>query len=361
MSRSYKVGGYRPGLDPGKPRKAEGRLSETIITNGRPATQMPAFGGALSKGDISALASYVTTPLAFEPSWTADDITSTRTLDPSYKPAERPVFRGDPMNITLVVETGDHHVSVLDGDNFSILDRFATPFAVHGGPKFSPDGRYVFIMSRDGWVQKYDIWSLKEVGRIRAGLNSRNIAMSHDGRWLAVANYLPDTLTILSTDNLSVVKVIDVKGKDGTPSRVSAVYQAPNRKSFVLALKDAPEIWEVATSPDAGPYHDGFVHSFEAGMEESLAAERGLFARRRIIISAPLDDFFFTPDYRNLIGSNRAGDKGVVVNLDVGREVAELPLPGMPHLGSGITWEISRPPCHGNTSSQGGYSLRHRH
>ena len=63
------------------------------------------------------------------------------------------------MNITLVVETGDHHVSVLDGDTFEVLDRFETPFAVHGGPKFTPDGRYVFIMSRDGWVQKYDIWA----------------------------------------------------------------------------------------------------------------------------------------------------------------------------------------------------------
>lgn len=334
-----RLGGTGPALIPESLGKLKGNTLESVITNGRPATQMPAFGDTLSKGDISALASYVTTPLAFEPSWTADDITSTRTLDTSYKPAERPVFSGDPMNITLVVETGDHHVSVLDGDNFSILDRFATPFAVHGGPKFSPDGRYVFIMSRDGWVQKYDIWSLKEVGRIRAGLNSRNIAMSHDGQWLAVANYLPDTLTIISTRDLSVIKVIDVKGKDGMPSRVSAVYQAPDRKSFVLALKDAPEIWEVATSPDAGPYHDGFVHSFESGMEESLAAERGLFARRRIMISAPLDDFFFTPGYRNLIGSNRAGDKGVVVNLDVGREIAELPLPGMPHLGSGITWE----------------------
>ena len=187
-------------------------------------------------------------------------------------------------------------------------------------------------------MQKYDIWSLKEVGRVRAGLNSRNIAMSHDGKWLAVANYLPETLTILSTADLSVVKVLDVKAKDGTPSRVSAVYQAPQRKSFILALKDAPEIWEVATDPNAGPYHDGFVHSYEAGMEESLDAQKGLFARRRIVISAPLDDFFFTPNYSNLIGTNRDGDKGVVVNLVVGREIAELPLPGMPHLGSGITW-----------------------
>jgi DNA-binding beta-propeller fold protein YncE len=28
-----------------------------------------------------------------------------------------------------------------------------------------------------------------------------------------------------------------------------------------------------------------------------------------------------------------------VVNLNVGREIAELPLEGMPHLGSGISWE----------------------
>jgi DNA-binding beta-propeller fold protein YncE len=236
------------------------------------------------------------------------------------------------------VETGDHHVSVLDGDTFEVLDRFATPFAVHGGPKFSPDGRYVFVMSRDGWVQKYDIWSLQVVGQVRAGLNSRNIAMSHDGQWLAVANYLPQTLTILSMADLSVVRVIDVIDRKGQPSRVSAVYQAPDRRSFVLALKDAPEIWEIATDPAAGPFHDGFVHSYEASMEEALGAEEGLFARRRIDIDEPLDDFFFSPDYRNLIGTNREGTKGEVINLDVGRKIAELPLPGMPHLGSGISW-----------------------
>ena len=30
--------------------------------------------------------------------------------------------------------------------------------------------------------------------------------------------------------------------------------------------------------------------------------------------------------------------RGVGSNLNVGREIAELPLPGMPHLGSGISW-----------------------
>jgi WD40 repeat protein len=334
-----RLGGTGPALIPESLGRLKGEPLQAIIAQGRVATQMPGFKAMLTPEEIAAVADFIGTDLAEPPVWTEAEIEATRALRDDYVAAATPVFSADPMNITLVVETGDHHVSVLDGDSFEVLDRFETPFAVHGGPKFSPDGRYVFIMSRDGWVQKYDIWSLAEVGRVRAGLNSRNIAMSKDGKWLAVANYLPRTLTILSTDDLSVVKIRDVIGIEGQPSRVSAVYQAPQRDSFVLALKDVPEIWEVATSPEAGPYHDGFVHSFEKGMEESLAAEEGLFARRRIMVEAPLDDFFFTPDYQNLIGANREGNTGVVVNLVVGREIADLPLPGMPHLGSGITWE----------------------
>jgi WD40 repeat protein/cytochrome c553 len=334
-----RLGATGPALIPESLTYLKGDAVSSVILKGRPATQMPAFETVLAPDEIEALATYIKSPLPEPPRWDQADIAATRVMAADYTPAAAPTFNADPLNITLVVETGDHHVSVLDSDNFAVLDRFPTPYAVHGGPKFSPDGRFVFIMSRDGWVQKYDIWALKEVGRVRAGLNSRNIAMSQDGKWLAVANYLPQTLTILSTEDLSVAKVIAIEAKDGKPSRVSAVYQAPDRKSFILALKDAPEIWEIGTSPDAGPFHEGFVHSHEAGMEESLVAEKGLFARRRIAIGAPLDDFFFTPRHHNLIGTNREGDKGVVVNLDVGREIASLPLPGMPHLGSGITWE----------------------
>jgi DNA-binding beta-propeller fold protein YncE len=333
-----RLGAIGPALIPETLGRMRGPNLEAVIRDGRAATQMPAFGNELDGDRIAAIAAYLGEPLAEVPEWGEAEIKASRSLSPDYKAASEPQWRADPMNITLVVETGDHHVSVLDGDTFDVLDRFPTPFAVHGGPKFSPDGRYVFIMSRDGWVQKYDIWSLAEVGRIRAGLNSRNIAMSHDGKWLAVANYLPMTLTVLSTDDLSVARVMDVISKDGAPSRVSAVYQAPVRKSFILALKDATEIWEVATDPDADPVYEGFVHSREKGMIEAIASSEGLFARRRIETAQPLDDFFFTPDYRFLIGAARDGARGVVVNLNVGREVAELPLSGLPHLGSGISW-----------------------
>ena len=335
---SGRLGGTGPALIPETLQRMKPEALGAIIAKGRVATQMPAFSGELAPEEIASLAAHLKTPLANPPSWSASDIAASLSLNRAYAAAPAPVFKADPLNLFLVVETGDHHVSVIDGDTFERLDRFPTPFAVHGGPKFTSDGRFVFIMSRDGWVQKYDIWSLQEVGRVRAGLNSRNIAISADGKWLAVANYLPRTLTILAASDLAVARIFDVADRSGAPSRVSAVYQAPNRNSFVLALKDVPEIWEIATDPDAGPVHEGLVHSHESGMVEALASSQGLFARRRIAVSQPLDDFFFDPDYRNLIGASREGDKGVVVNLTVGREIAELPLPGMPHLGSGISW-----------------------
>lgn len=333
-----RMGGTGPALIPETLSRLKGDAIARTIADGRAQTQMPSFSGTLSADDIAALSAYVSKPLDKVPSWTEQDITASRAFSAGYKRPDKPSFSADPLNLFIVVETGDHHVSILDGDTFDRLARITSPFAVHGGPKFSPDGRFVFIMSRDGWVQKVDIWSLQEVGRVRAGLNSRNIAMSKDGKWLAVANYLPHTLTILSADDLSVARIFDVEDAKGATSRVSAVYQAPTRDSFILALKDVPEIWEIATNPNAEPVFEGFVHSHEKGMKEALASSSGLFARRRIAVTQPLDDFFFDPDYRNLIGAARDGGKAVVVNLIVGREIATLDLPGMPHLGSGISW-----------------------
>jgi DNA-binding beta-propeller fold protein YncE len=50
-----------------------------------------------------------------------------------------------------------------------------------------------------------------------------------------------------------------------------------------------------------------------------------------------LDDFFIDQDYVQIAGSSRDG-KGQVVDLDLGRAVTELALPGLPHLSSAITW-----------------------
>jgi mono/diheme cytochrome c family protein/DNA-binding beta-propeller fold protein YncE len=333
-----RLGAQGPALLPDNLGRLTGARAAAVIAEGRGATQMPAVGQTLDKADIAALAAYIATPLATLPVWGAAEIAASRVISATPSHLERPTHGADPMNLFVVVEAGDHHATILDGDRFEPLARFPTRFALHGGPKFTPDGRFVFFMSRDGWVTKYDLWTLTTLAEVRAGINSRNIALSRDGKLIAVANYLPHSLVILSSDDLSVEKVFDAKDKKGQSSRVSAVYQARPRDSFIAALKDVPEIWEIATDPNAPAVYSGFVHSHEKGMIEALPSSQGLFALRRIEVPEPLDDFFFDPAYRNLIGSAREGKSAIVVNLTVGRDIKTLELPGLPHLGSGIAW-----------------------
>lgn len=325
--------------------------AEKTITAGRVATQMPAFSGTLSPGEIQALAQWLYTPVSPRPSWTEADIRRSRVV-PTPDPADPAPTRGprDPLNLFVVVEGGDHHVSLVDGDSFTVITRFASRYALHGGPKFSPDGRYVYFASRDGWLTKYDLQAFRVVAEVRAGLNTRNAAVSGDGRYVVAANYLPHTLVIFDAD-LQPVKVLDAQSLDGKDSsRVSAVYDAAPRKSFLVALKDLPEMWEISYDPQAAPVFDGLVHDYPMG--ESLGRS-GFLYPRRIPLEAPLDDFFFDQSYRHVMGASRDG-RGQVVNLDARRKVADLEIPGMPHLGSGITWSWQGRPVMASTNLKDG-------
>ncbi|MBI3524245.1 MAG: cytochrome C oxidase Cbb3, partial [Betaproteobacteria bacterium] len=81
--------------------------------------------------------------------------------------------------------------------------------------------------------------------------------------------------------------------------------------------------------------YNGYVHDYKMG--EGIALP-GYLNPRRTPLAAELDDFFFDQSYANVMGASREG-RGQVVNLDARRKIADLDLPGMPHLGSGITWE----------------------
>ncbi len=337
-----RLGGMGPALLPENLGRLSRPATREVIANGRHATQMPAFADKLSATQIEALTGFVHSTLTQMPAWDLEHIEASRVVaaDAQDLPA-RPVFASDPLNLFVVVETGDQHVTILDGDRFEPIARFASRFALHGGPKFSPDGRFVYFASRDGWISKYDLWNLKMVAEVRAGINTRNAAVSSDGRFVAVGNYLPHTLVILDARDLSVARVLYVRDRDGKSSRVSAVYDAGPRRSFVVALKDVPELWEISHDPNAEPVFEGMVHDYQ--YLEGIAAP-GQFTPRRTRLDGILDDFFFAPGYAYLIGAGRDGAAGQVVNLDVRRRIAELPLPGLPHLGSGISWEyLGRP------------------
>lgn len=62
---------------------------------------------------------------------------------------------------------------------------------------------------------KFDLWNLKVVAEIRAGINTRNLAVSSDGKVVMVANYLPHTLVALDSADLAPIKLIPVVGASG--------------------------------------------------------------------------------------------------------------------------------------------------
>ena len=300
------------------------------------ATQMPGFADTLSPEEIAALAQWIYTPVNPVPSWSDADIRALRLDMPGAGdlPAH-PAWRADPMNLFVVVEGGDHHVSLVDGDHFEVIHRFASRFALHGGPKFTPDGRFVFFSSHDGWITRYDLWNLTVAADVRARLNMRNVAVSSGGCWVLAANFLPNTLALFDAD-LNLVRAYPAGTLDGKgSSRVSAVHDAAPHESFVVALKDIAELWEISYNSKAEPIFDGLVHDYEMG---DAIAKPGFLGVRR----TPLDDFFFDQSYRHAISTPRPKDGSVsqaqVVNLDVRRRIASFPLPGMPHLGSGITF-----------------------
>jgi mono/diheme cytochrome c family protein/DNA-binding beta-propeller fold protein YncE len=331
-----RYGAMGPALLPENLERLRRPAAADVIARGRVATQMPAFAPALGRAEIDALVAYVYAPPATKPAWGEAEIRASRVVHRARATLpDKPAFDADPLNLFVLVEAGDHHASILDGDSFERLARFPTRYALHGGPKFSPEGRYVYFASRDGWISKYDLWNLATVTEVRAGLNTRNAAVSSDGRYVMVGNYLPHSVVILDAD-LNFVKLMPVLDREGKrSSRVSAVYDAAPRKSFVVALKDIPEVWEVSYDPKAPDIPAGVIHDFQY---REGAFVPGFLHARKSFLQDTLDDFFFTQDYSELMGASREAGKGQVVHLDVRRKIADLELPGMPHLGSGITF-----------------------
>jgi hypothetical protein len=106
------------------------------------------------------------------------------------------------------------------------------------------------------------------------------------------------------------------------------VYDAAPRKSFIAALKDIPEVWEF---------------SYDEQITQANSTGTPSFQPRRLRLEDYLDDFFFDGSYKHLIGSSRGG-VGQVIDLDAGKKITSVALPGMPHLGSGITWDYQGKP-----------------
>lgn len=243
---------------------------------------------------------------------------SHKLLTPKRTFSDTPIFKSDPLNTFVIIESGSKHINIIDGDNFDVIAKFQLPQgAAYGDAKFSPNGRFVYFASRDGWVSKYDIYNLTLVAKIRVGLNTRNIAVSSDGRWILAGNYQPGNLVVLNANDLSYADSVPTIGQEGTHSTIGGVYNSKDRSSFIIALKDTPEIWELAYG----------------------ASSRVTTRPRRILANDILDEFSLTPDNRYLLAASRKANGAQVVDIHVGKPVTGIEIPGLPHLTEGVYWQ----------------------
>src|SRR5210317_1235605 len=88
-----RLGGMGPALLPGNLKRLRKKAAVDVITNGRVATQMPAFNEKLSEKDIKALAEYIYSPIGTPPVWGLSEISASHIIHNKESDLpEKPVF-----------------------------------------------------------------------------------------------------------------------------------------------------------------------------------------------------------------------------------------------------------------------------
>lgn len=154
-------------------------------------------------------------------------------------------------------------------------------------------------------------------------LAARAQSQSTDARWRAQVRSAAIAITDQQTGRLAHQR--DLETRDHTIAPDAALLFHQNPQGFLVALTGAAEMWFIALDEDAGPYHDGFVHSYLTGMEESLASEEGRFARLRIDLSQPLTALAHDPADPRAIYGWRADGTCIRVHLIAKREIGPCP------------------------------------
>lgn len=241
-------------------------------------------------------------------------------------------------NLWVVYEAGHCQLVVLDVARGEVVQRLPSRPALLKDARASPDGRFLYVGSQDGWVTQYDLRRLAVLAEIRVGRTLRHLALSSDGRVLAAASEAPSSLVLLSAD-LQPLKQMAVGTLDGKQtSRIAALRDAPPRKSFIAALADVPQLWEISYDEGAAPIFDGYVHDYRMG---EAIAKPGYLTPRRAPLDEPVAEFAFDAGHHNILGSTRSTDAAAgrdstvkIVNLDARRQIAALRLAGQPRMSS---------------------------
>ncbi len=319
-------GATGPALIPGRLEAGDDYYFD-IIQNGKPGTVMPAWGPAgMSEEEIWAMVGYIRSePRAEAVEWTLDQIAASREVlvDEASLPAE-PTHDGNLDNLMLVTEREARSIAVVDGDTHRLLTHIPASYRAHGYAFDPTSDRWAYNVGRDGWLFKIDLYTLQAVTKVRVGLDSRGLAISDDGRYVIVGNYIPNSAVILDARTLEPLKVLTTEGNNPqgefVASRVCITSDVSPEKVgpyFILALKEAGQMWRIDYSQPDFP-----VTRLEG-------------------VGNILHDGFLSPDNRFFYIASQQDNWMAVVDVANWQLVTKIATGDTPHPGSGAAWEAN--------------------
>ncbi|MCX7810475.1 MAG: hypothetical protein N2247_06150 [Leptospiraceae bacterium] len=142
-----------------------------------------------------------------------------------------------------VVERESSTLAVIDIDKYELVKRIPLEANLrHATMVFEPSLKYGYIATRNGKLNRIDIENKEFAGYIETSKNSIGLAISQDGQTIAVSEYEPGGITIVSVKDFKIQQVIPAKTDENQSSRITGLVDGPNN-SFICALMDYNEVW----------------------------------------------------------------------------------------------------------------------
>ena len=229
----------------------------------------------------------------------------------------------------FVIERATGTVAVVDYREMRLIKRIAVDADLkHASMVFEPGLRYGYIATRSGHLVRVDVERAEPAGRVATSKNSIGLAISQDGRTIAVSEYSPGGVTLVDTRSFQVTQRIEARvnfgGRD-IVSRVTGMVDAPDNR-FLCALMDADRIWELSPTVAA----DGAPQKYR------------LNRTFRTAVPGPFDALI-TPEGRYYLTGHLRSDRVSLLDLwsatpavrsvDTGRSSNRIPVK-MPHMES---------------------------
>ncbi len=264
--------------------KAGTKKLEKIISQGTEGG-MNNFDDIFSKKEINLLARYIQMEPPIPPERSLAEMKASHKVyvQPKDYPT-KPMHGLNWQNFFIAIERDAGKIAVIDGDKKKVVTHIDTGYAVHvlktvehHETLHAKDaGRFWYIMGRDGLMTKIDLWAMPgkmKVASVQVAYDARDVAVSGDGKYVIGGGYWPPHFVIADAATMEPLKVVSARGVnvDGeyvNESRVAAIYDTPKSTSWLVAMKELGQMWQVdysdldnlqITKIDSAKYlHDGF-------------------------------------------------------------------------------------------------------